>query len=130
MTTEKVSWILSVELWVSILAQHRLETKDFKIELHTLTDAGILSLKPVTRNFLDFAPRMFLVVRPQHFYELRLAISYLEDLYERQSAALERECERFEMRSLKDARVFKTLQSAPMTNAEKIEFVKTAYGWE
>lgn len=116
--------------FISMLAQYRYETDNFKTELHTLTDAALLNLKPVTREFLDFAPRMFAVVKPQHFAELRQAIAYLADLYDRQSAALERECERFERRTKEQARVIKILQNAPMTNAEKITLVKNHYGWE
>ena len=130
MKNGKTAFAESVSAWTSVLAQHRYETEDFKTELHTLTDAGLLNLKPVTRSFLDFAPRMFAVVKPQHFVELRLAIAYLADLYERQSVAMERELVRMRRQTAEQARLIKFVQNSPASNDEKIRFVKDFYGWE
>jgi hypothetical protein len=110
---------------ISILAQFRHETQNFKAELSTMSDIEILNLKPVTRQFLDVAPRLLAVVKPQHFVELRLAISYLADLYDRQAAAQEREYARF----VQHSRMVKAVANAPITDAQKIEIVKDHYGW-
>ena len=116
--------------WVSMLAQYRYETENCLLSLHRLTDAELLTLKPVTLPFLDMAPRMLECVKPKHAAEFRRAIAYLSDLYERQSLAMERETARFERRQTELNRVVKILNNAPMTNAEKIELVKQHYGWE
>jgi len=118
-----------IEHWISMLAQYRYETGDFSARLHTLTDAELLAIKPVTLPFLDLAPRMAQTAKPKYLPELRRAIAYLADLYERQSAAMERECERFERQAKEQARILKILQNAPITNTERINLVKQHYGW-
>lgn len=118
------------EHWISMLAQYRMETENFRLSLHRLTDAELLTLKPVTLPFLDIAPRMLEIVKPKHAAEFRRAIAYLADLYERQSVAQEREQARFERRQTELNRVVKILNNAPMANKEKIELVNQHYGWE
>ena len=119
-----------VEHWVSMLAQYRYETENFRLSLHRLTDAELLHIKPVTLPFLDLAPRMLEIVKPKHAAEFRRAIAYLSDLYERQSLAQERETARLERRQTELNRVVKILNNAPMTNQEKINLVNQHYGWE
>ena len=119
-----------IEHWVSMLAQYRYETENCRLSLHRLTDAELLHIKPVTLPFLDMAPRMLQVVKPKHAADLRRAIAYLSDLYERQSLAMEREQARFERRQTELNRVVKILNNAPMTNQEKLTLVKHHYGWE
>ena len=119
-----------LDYWVSMLAQYRYETENFRLSLHRLTDAELLHIKPVTLTFLDIAPRMLQCVKLKHAAEFRRAIAYLSDLYERQSVAMERETARLERRQTELNRVVKILNNAPMTNQEKINLVNQHYGWE
>jgi len=76
-----------MEHWVPMFNQYAAETGGFSADLSTLEDYELISLKRVTLPFLELAPRMIEVVKPQHRPELRRAIAYLADLAERQNAA-------------------------------------------
>lgn len=122
---------VKARLWLSILWQFRKETSGFKIELSNLTDRELYpGIKLVSSDFLEIAPRMFTVVKPKHHADLRRAIAYLAELQWRQECSMQDQLSAFEKRSTEQRAVMKILQTAGMTNLEKINLVKEYYGWE
>lgn len=85
-----------VQLILSILNQHRDETQNFTIPPHTLTYAELIGMKPVTDALLHDLPKILYVFHPKELPKIRRAIAYLTDLKERQSAAWQNECARWD----------------------------------
>lgn len=129
----KEVWTRSVECWRSIFGQHKWETKGFSLDLceltdDELTDDELTNLKPVTNNFLGFAPAMFQVYLPKHHAGLRRAIAYLSDLQHRQAGAWERQIAKWE----KETTALETLiERLPvMTKEQRIKAINEHFGWD
>lgn len=91
MKNEKhISEIAPVVLWQSIFNQHRHETDGFTLKLDNLPDAVLVSLRPVSTEFMAYVNTALQIVHKKHHPEIKNAIAYLNCLQELQAAAWQR----------------------------------------
>lgn len=128
MTKERLK--MFVDYWFSMRDQYRLETNGFTLDLSTLTDYELISIKWVIPAFLAMAPRILEHLKPKHKPEMRRAIAYLTDLHERQLAANPKCVERWEKRSSELVQTYKKMQNPELSQTEKTNLLKEHFGWE
>jgi len=92
----KQKYINAVKAWLNIAGQHGYETENFSLALHQLTDNDLETLKPVSSNFLLFAPLAINALHPKCRPDARRAVAYLQELQDRQQAAAQKANDKYD----------------------------------
>lgn len=118
----------AVKYWMSVFRSIEEQTDGLTTHPKEMPDERLISQRPVTDWFLEFAPAMFGVWLPKYHSKLRRVIAYCYELQERQGEAWQRHF----VEAGKESLALKMLisQLPAMTKQEQLTATKKHFGWE
>jgi hypothetical protein len=83
--------INGVKMWISIFQQFHKETAGFKMDLYSLSDRELVSIKPVNCELINHTGIVLKAINNKHHREIKKGIQYLTVLRTLQADAIIRQ---------------------------------------